>query len=32
MNQVTTYAQQFQALVLLYLPRMLMAGLALVVG
>jgi small conductance mechanosensitive channel len=32
MNQVTTYAQQFQALVILYLPRVLMAGVALVVG
>jgi small conductance mechanosensitive channel len=32
MNQVTTYAQQLQALVLLYLPRVLMAGVALVVG
>lgn len=32
MYQVTTYAQQFQALVLLYLPRVLMAGVALVVG
>lgn len=32
MNQVTTYAQQFQTLALLYLPRVLMAAVALVVG
>ena len=32
MNQVTTYAQQFQALAVLYLPRIFMAVLALVVG
>ena len=32
MNQITTYGQQFQALAMLYLPRVLMAGLALVVG
>ena len=32
MNQVTTYAQQLQALAVLYLPRVLMALLALVVG
>ena len=32
MNQVTTYAQQLQTLALLYLPRVFMAGLALVVG
>ena len=32
MNQVTTYAQQLQTLAVLYLPRVLMAGLALVVG
>ncbi|MBH8557611.1 mechanosensitive ion channel family protein [Hymenobacter negativus] len=32
MNQVSTYAQQLQALVVLYLPRVLMAGVALVVG
>ncbi|MCC3153832.1 mechanosensitive ion channel family protein [Hymenobacter sp. BT770] len=32
MKEVTTYAQQFQNLVVLYLPRVLMAALALVVG
>lgn len=32
MNQLTTYAQQLQNLVVLYLPRVFMAGLALVVG
>jgi small conductance mechanosensitive channel len=32
MNQVSTYAQQIQALAILYLPRVLMAGVALVVG
>ena len=32
MNQLNTYAQQLQGLVVLYLPRVLMAGLALVVG
>ena len=32
MNQATTYAQQFQALVVLYLPRILMAVVALMVG
>ncbi|WP_210519817.1 mechanosensitive ion channel family protein [Hymenobacter terricola] len=32
MNQVTTYAQQLQTLIILYLPRVLMAGVALVVG
>lgn len=32
MTQVTTYAQQFQSLVVLYLPRVLMAGLALIIG
>jgi small conductance mechanosensitive channel len=32
MNQVTNYAQQIQTLMVLYLPRVLMAGLALVVG
>ena len=32
MNQITTYGQQFQALAMLYLPRVLVAGLALVVG
>ena len=32
MDQVTIYAQRFQSLLVLYLPRLLMAGLALVVG
>lgn len=32
MNQFTTYAQQLQTLAVLYLPRVLMAGLALLVG
>lgn len=32
MNQLTTYSQQLLALVMLYLPRVLMAGVALVVG
>ena len=32
MTQVTTYAQQLQGLVVLYLPRVLMAGVALLVG
>lgn len=32
MNQVTTYAEQFQTLAVLYLPRLLVAGVALVVG
>ena len=32
MNQITTYAQQMQNLLMLYLPRVLMAGVALVVG
>ena len=32
MNQVATYAQQFQTLAVLYLPRLLMAALALIVG
>lgn len=32
MNQITTYAQRLQELALLYLPRVLMAGVALVVG
>ncbi|GAC1369331.1 MAG: mechanosensitive ion channel family protein [Hymenobacter sp.] len=32
MNQVTTYAQQLETLFVLYLPRVLMAGVALVVG
>ena len=32
MNQLTTYAQQLQTLAVLYLPRVLMAGLALLVG
>ena len=32
MNQVTTYAQQLQTLAVLYLPRLLMAAVALVVG
>ncbi|MFD2718395.1 mechanosensitive ion channel family protein [Hymenobacter monticola] len=32
MNQVATYAQQLQTLVILYLPRVLMAVVALVVG
>ncbi|HEX8327771.1 MAG TPA: mechanosensitive ion channel domain-containing protein [Hymenobacter sp.] len=32
MDKVTSYAQQLQTLVLLYLPRVLMAGVALVIG
>ena len=32
MNQLSTYAQQLQALAILYLPRVLMAGVVLVVG
>ena len=32
MNQVTTYAQQFGALAMLYLPRLLMAMVALIAG
>ncbi|MBF9236785.1 mechanosensitive ion channel family protein [Hymenobacter sp. BT683] len=32
MEKVTSYAQQFQTLVVLYLPRLLMAGLALIIG
>ena len=32
MNQLTSYAQQLQTLAVLYLPRVLMAGLALMVG
>ncbi|GAA3922807.1 mechanosensitive ion channel family protein [Hymenobacter algoricola] len=32
MNQITTYAQQFQTLLVLYLPRVFMALLALVIG
>ena len=32
MNQLTTYAQQLQTLAMLYLPRVLMAGLALIIG
>ena len=32
MNQVSNYAQQLQTLLVLYLPRVLMAGVALVVG
>jgi small conductance mechanosensitive channel len=32
MNQLTSYAQQFQTLVVLYLPRLFMAVLALVIG
>ena len=32
MNQVASYAQQLQTLVILYLPRVLMAGVALLVG
>ena len=32
MNQVTTYAQQLQNLAVLYLPRVLMAGVALIIG
>ena len=32
MNQISTYAQQLQALAILYLPRVLMAGVVLVVG
>ena len=32
MNQLTSYAQQLQTLAVLYLPRVLMAGLALIIG
>ena len=32
MNEITSYAQQFQTMVVLYLPRLLMAAVALVVG
>ena len=32
MNQLSTYAQQLQTLAVLYMPRVLMAGLALIVG
>ena len=32
MNQLTGYAQQFQNLAVLYLPRVLMAGVALIIG
>ena len=32
MNQFSTYAQQLQTLAMLYLPRVLMAGVALIVG